>query len=338
MEFSGERYVPRIEGLEEIYAEHMSRYVFASRMARSKRILDVGCGCGYGTHHMALADAATTLGTDISTEAIEFAKANHHAPDLHFAVMDAYHLALGPSFDLVTCFEVIEHVEDPERVLQQISGAMADRGILLVSTPNKENYVAGGEGGSNPFHYREYGEDEFRDLLRSCFRSVTIYGQHWSESMLLKPRTAEKAFSDVEALPMPVEEGCREHELAVGDPVYFLAVCARKPLTKRNSARLSPTVVHSFNARYPKVKDTATRLKAELDRRAGWARDLEAEVRKRDATVRWLQEKLDRLGQEFDDRGKWAQRLDKTISEKENIIRNLRLENEKLKRMAGVRV
>jgi SAM-dependent methyltransferase len=338
MEFSGERYVPGIEGLEEIYAEHMSRYVFASRMARSKSVLDVGCGCGYGTHHMALAGSATTLGTDISAEAIEFAKANHQVPGLHFAVMDAYHLALGPSFELVTCFEVIEHVEDPERALEQISGAMADRGILLISTPNKENYVAGGEAGSNPFHHREYCEDEFRDLLRSHFRSVTIYGQHWSESMILKPRTAEKVPSNPEALPMPIEKGCRERELAVGDPVYFLAVCAQKPLTKRNSAGLSPAVVHSFNARYPKIKDMATRLKADVDRRAGWARELEAEVRKRDATIRWLQEKLEKLSQEFDERGKWAQGLDKTISEKEHIIRTLRLENEKLKRMAGVRV
>lgn len=338
MDFTGERYVPGVDGLDEIYVEHMSRYVFASRLVRAKRVLDVGCGCGYGTYHLAQAGAAATLGIDISAEAVDFARANYHTVNLRFAVMDARELALRPAFDLVTCFEVIEHVEDPKRVLQQIAGAMADGGILVISTPNKETYVAGGEAGSNPFHYREYNENEFRDLLGSAFRSVTLYGQHWSESMILKPTEPNDALPDTEAVPLPLEKGCRERELAVGYPLYFLALCARKPSPKTARVPALHSVIHSFEARYPKAKANEAQLKAAFDKRAEWARGLEAEVQSRDATIRWLQEKLNKLGQEFDERGQWARGLDKTVREQDNLIKRLRLENERLKRMAGVRV
>jgi SAM-dependent methyltransferase len=334
VEFTGERYVPGVEGLEEIYAEHMSRYVLAGKMVREARVLDVGCGCGYGAHHLALAGADQVLAVDASADAVDFARSHYSSANLNFAVMDAYELALRPGFDLVTCFEVIEHVEHPDRVLKQIIDVMGKNGTLLISTPNKQNYRAGGEAGSNPFHYREYQEDEFRRLLESSFKSVMIYGQHWSESIILRPASAPQYESKTEAVTLPTERGCRQQEMALGDPVYFLAVCSLRAKPKRPT--VPTTVVHSFDARYPKIKENVARLKAEFDKRGQWAKGLDAEVKTRDTTIRWLQQKLDRLAQDFDDRGKWAQGLDRQVSEQNQRIRNLEAENERLRSAAGV--
>jgi SAM-dependent methyltransferase len=334
MEFTGERYVPGIEGLEEIYVEHMSRYVVARPMARACRVLDLGCGCGYGAHLLAGSGAERVVGIDISTEAVDFARSHYSAANLDLAVMDAYKLALRPGFDLVTCFEMIEHVEHPDKVLMQVADVMKESGILLVSTPNKQNYRAGGEAGSNPFHYREYCEDEFRRLLESCFKSVIIYGQHWSESMVLKPAMAPDGATEAEAAILPVEQGCRQQEIALGDPVYFLALCSLRPGAETEA--FPATVVHSFDARYPKTKESTARLKAEFDRRGQWAKGLEADLHRRDETIRWLQQKLDRLTEDFDERGRWAQSLDRRISKQEQLIKDLEMENERLRRRAGV--
>lgn len=338
MEFTGERYVPGIAGLEEIYIEHLSRYVFAGRIAGAKSVLDVGCGCGYGAHHIARVGAHTVVGVDVSIEAIQFAKANYPASNLHFAVMDAYELALGQPFELVTCFEVIEHVEHPGGVLEQIARAVSDHGVLLVSTPNKETYVAGGKAGSNPFHWREYSEGEFRDLLTSYFRCVTIFGQHWSDSIIIKPTVACEVLTGAEAMPLPPANSCRGHDIAIAEPAYFVAACSQDAWPDAGGTPISTMVIHSFDERYLKLKEIAARLEAELDKRARWARGLESEVHKRDSTIRSLQHELKSLRKEFDERGEWAQGLDRKIGEQAHLIQGLKSENAKLKRIAGVRV
>ena len=117
MEFTGERYVPGEQGLEELYVEHMSRYVFAGDIAVGRRVLDLGCGCGYGAHYMAIRGASLVVGIDSSEEAVDFAASHYSHPRLRFAVMDACGLSVRQGFDLVTCFEVIEHVSNAPGVL-----------------------------------------------------------------------------------------------------------------------------------------------------------------------------------------------------------------------------
>ncbi len=47
-EFTGERYIPGQGGFQLAY-EHLHRYLFASRWAQGKSVLDVGAGVGYGS-------------------------------------------------------------------------------------------------------------------------------------------------------------------------------------------------------------------------------------------------------------------------------------------------
>ena len=124
--------------------------------------------------------------------------------------------------------------------------------------------------------------------------------------------------------------------MAIGEPVYFVGVCAQHTPAGAGGAPLSATVIHSFDERYPKIKESTASLEAELDRRARWARGLESEVHKRDSTIRALQDELAKLRQEFDERGEWAQGLDRKIDEQARLIEALTSENQKLRGMAGV--
>ena len=71
-EFTGERLIPG-EVDVDLLNEHMARYAFAARLARGKRVLDAGCGAGYGSAELAQT-ATSVVGVDVAEEAVEFAR------------------------------------------------------------------------------------------------------------------------------------------------------------------------------------------------------------------------------------------------------------------------
>ena len=110
-EFTGERVIPG-EVEVDLLNEHMARYTFATRLARGKRVLDAGCGAGYGSAELAR-NADTVVGVDCAAEAIEFARTHYAAHNLTFEVGSCEALPCDDAtFGLVVAFEVIEHLED----------------------------------------------------------------------------------------------------------------------------------------------------------------------------------------------------------------------------------
>ncbi len=102
-----------------------------------KTVLDVGCGAGLLCEPLARLGARVT-GLDAAAENIAVAKA-HAAPqglDIDYR-NEAIEDFAGKDFDLVTSLEVIEHVDDPEGFVQGLADALADDGLMIVSTPNR---------------------------------------------------------------------------------------------------------------------------------------------------------------------------------------------------------
>lgn len=62
----------------------------------------------------------------------------------------------GTKFDMVTCFEVIEHVKDPKRLLKLIDQVLAPGGSVLISTPDFESPIYGKDDEQNKCHIRLY--------------------------------------------------------------------------------------------------------------------------------------------------------------------------------------
>jgi len=102
-----------------------------------KRALDVGCGAGLLCEPLARLGARVT-GLDAAAENIAVAKA-HAGPqglDIDYR-NEAIEDFTGRGFDLVTSLEVIEHVDDPQAFVNGLAKAMADDGLMIISTPNR---------------------------------------------------------------------------------------------------------------------------------------------------------------------------------------------------------
>ena len=158
-----------------IVALHLKRYEFARPYCVGKRVLDAGCGVGYGSAFLGEA-ASSVVGVDVSGEAIDYARARYGGGNVEFAVGDLQRLERGDAeFDAVVAFEVIEHLPQPERFVAEARRVLKPDGVLVVSTPRADRRAT--TGPTNPFHEREFARDEFERLLRESFGHVDVYGQ-----------------------------------------------------------------------------------------------------------------------------------------------------------------
>lgn len=165
-----------------VFKNHYARYKFAEKFVKNRIVLDAGCGTGYGTAYLSRW-ADKIVGLDISSQAIDYARSHFQRENLRYQIMDCSMMALPERFFGVVCaFELIEHIPDYKKFLQEIQRVSKPGGVILISTPNKLL-----SPGQNPHHIKEFTPREFKDLLWQYFPEVKIYGQKAS-------RRAKEAF------------------------------------------------------------------------------------------------------------------------------------------------
>ncbi len=160
--------------------EHTARYAFAVPYVAGKRVLDIACGSGYGAGMLREAGASSVDGVDISEETIAFAKRTYGAPHITFtcaSVSDA--LFPDHSFDVITSFETIEHLDDSirEAYLKNLRRWLVPGGLLLLSTPNKVVTSPFTNKPLNQFHILEYRLRDLRAELEPYFSIESVFGQ-----------------------------------------------------------------------------------------------------------------------------------------------------------------
>lgn len=186
---TGERYIPS-GSFDELDATHTTNYIFAKQFIESKVVLDVGCGCGFGCEYFARSGAKHVIGVDTSKETVKFAKTHYSAVNLDFVIMDAQNLAFkDSSFDMVTSFEVIEHLHNVKNYLFEMRRVLKIDGVCTISTPNKKASSLGLKKPLRPFHIKEFYSKELYTLLSQYFKEVSVLGKRISsEEILMKER------------------------------------------------------------------------------------------------------------------------------------------------------
>jgi hypothetical protein len=96
--------------------------------------------------------------------------------------------------DCVVFLQTIEHVQDPDAVLDHIRALIGPRGVAYVSTPNVLTLAPPGEPRSgNPWHVREYRPEEYRALCARHFGAVDLLGVFHARKLRLHQLAIERA-------------------------------------------------------------------------------------------------------------------------------------------------
>lgn len=212
LEWTGERFIPGYGG-ERLALEHLHRYAVGRALAAGRRVLDLGCGEGYGTCELQQGGADLVVSVEIDFEAALHASHRADDPPALVAVADAMRLPLrSHSFDLVVCFEVIEHVPNPRALVAEVKRVLVPGGIFVTSTPNKSIYNVGRE--PNPYHVSEMELEEFASLLSEHFVHTEMSAQQVVASSTMWPiGVVEKMVGTFFAPALP-------------PPEYVVAVCS----------------------------------------------------------------------------------------------------------------
>jgi SAM-dependent methyltransferase len=175
------------EGGYLIYSFHLATYDFAVPYADGRRVLDFGCGTGYGAHRIA-AKCKSITGVDVADDAIRFAQARYQGENLdfrHIMPVDDGPLPFADgSFDVVLSFQVIEHVPDPDRYLAEARRVLTDDGVMIVATPDRRTRLLRGQRPWNRYHLVEYAPDELSDMLRGHFARVELNDMSADEAII----------------------------------------------------------------------------------------------------------------------------------------------------------
>lgn len=127
---------------------------------RCCRVLDAGCGSGYGTAMLARDHVVT--GVDASREAIDFCLATQpvDAPTFVFQRRTMPDLSGLGRFDAIVAIESIEHVEEDAATIRAFRELVDVGAKLFITTPEADPSRTMSE-----WHVREYTADELRALL-----------------------------------------------------------------------------------------------------------------------------------------------------------------------------
>lgn len=156
-----------------VFQRSILAYHYAAGLV-SGDVLEIGTGMGYGIEIIApSATSYTTIDKSCAYDA--------SLPDnTRFQQMEVPPIGFADeSFDYVISFQVIEHIKRDKDFVKEVSRVLRKGGKFIVSTPNAPMSLT-----RNPWHIREYSEQQLRDLLAADFSSIEAYGVNGNEKIM----------------------------------------------------------------------------------------------------------------------------------------------------------
>lgn len=161
-------HIPHDPGL---LIQHLERYIFALNWCGWVPILDAACGCGYGASILSMV-ASKIVGLDKSPEAIDESKKLFYYCDSNIMQCDLETQIpiFNSKFQIITSFETIEHLENPDFFLNNCANLLEDEGTFIFSIPRT---------GITPWHKKVFTEwNQAKNLIEKHFKIVRAYGQN----------------------------------------------------------------------------------------------------------------------------------------------------------------
>ena len=156
---------------------NLSGYVWAARQVSQfdrLQVLDLACGTGYGSDYLS-GKAGRVVGVDCAPEIVARGRGRYSHSGASFLTMDG--CALGfqdESFDCIFSQDTIEHIRDDRQFVAEIARVLRRTGTLIIFTPHGKGVAYKPE---DPYHVREYNQEEFRNILSPYFSTIRWFGR-----------------------------------------------------------------------------------------------------------------------------------------------------------------
>lgn len=163
MKFTGERVViDDMRQMPTVLQDHIARYNFALAYVVDKKVLDAACGSGYGVDLMSQL-ASQVDGCDIDAGSLGYAKDKY--PKHTFFVQDLNSIDITAHYDVITSFETIEHLDNPDVFLEWAS-KRCDTFVfsIPVNMPSE-------------FHKQVWDIPQIKALMTKYFPNTEFYSQ-----------------------------------------------------------------------------------------------------------------------------------------------------------------
>lgn len=158
---------------------HLGWYheIFFEESLPVKKILDIGCGRG-DFIKVAENKGYLVAGIDFDETNIEIARRNFGLKNVYATTIEEF-LSENPKkrFDIITFFEVLEHLPDPRSFIKNVKKLLAQEGYIVVSVPNRKrftNTIAYLD--KPPYHLTRWSETALRNfIVQTGFNPILIY-------------------------------------------------------------------------------------------------------------------------------------------------------------------
>ncbi|MBI5885811.1 MAG: class I SAM-dependent methyltransferase [Deltaproteobacteria bacterium] len=139
-------------------------------------LLDIGCGTGVFLDSAAKA-GFEPWGIDFDGKNIEAARSRYGLDRVYcLSVADIKERFGSNKFNVVTFFEVLEHLDSPTRFLEDLKGLLSPGGLIVLSVPNRDRFIDTlGTGDGPPNHLTRWSPSVLKGFLeRAGFEVVRL--------------------------------------------------------------------------------------------------------------------------------------------------------------------
>ena len=304
--------------------DHYARYMFTLSLASGMRVLDAACGTGFGSKMLAEARASSVVGIDLSQSAIDYACEHYAHEHVQYHCKDILALSAKEDglFDLVVCFETLEHIVQAEAALDAFVQVTAPRGMFVVSVPNEIDRPT-----NNPYHLSNFSREHLLSLLGARFKNVTLYYQNFTAASIIWNASAPGAEYDERAAPAQHQAMLFKHgsdDADVAHPDCFVALC-----TNDAEPLMEAVMVHS-GCVWRTYVDEFDRNWAELQKVGQSWKTQQSHITSQQTYIAELEQKRDQLWSELQEMGQSWKTQQSHITNQQARVTELEQEHDRL--------
>ena len=149
---------------------------FLSQPPKGKKLLDIGCNNGVFLHYAEKSGLEVT-GLDFNNNSLEAGRKAFGLKKLYCSTLDDFtNKYPDEKFDIVTFFEVLEHLDNPNEFIEKIKSVLKPLGHIALSVPNRDMTINPlGDEDYPPHHLTRWSKKSLNNILNAHGFTVVSY-------------------------------------------------------------------------------------------------------------------------------------------------------------------